>query len=95
MDIDLSKIRRFGMVLIVLGFIVIITACHGTKVTGKYNNPYTLSQVKDMMAYHGALIARFDGNQWWFLSGNRWIKLENDGAYRFAFFSSRGKSSEL
>ncbi|MBW2097335.1 MAG: hypothetical protein JRG77_00725 [Deltaproteobacteria bacterium] len=45
-----------------------------------------------MLSYHGALVAKFDGNQWYFLSGNRWIKLENAGAYKYALLSSRHRA---
>lgn len=95
MDRNSLKIRKFCIVLIVVSLIALMTACQDTKVTGEYNNPYSLTQVRHMMAYHGALVAKFDGNQWWFLSGDRWIKLENAGAYKFALLSPRHKISRF
>lgn len=83
----------FIVVLISVVLISLFTACQDTQVKGEYNNPYTYDEVKAMLSYHGALIAKFDGNQWYFLSGNRWIKLENAGAGRYALLSSDSESS--
>jgi len=42
-----------------------------------------------MMSYHGALVARFDGKQWWFLAGKRWVKLEAGGAHEYALLAEK------
>ena len=83
------------MVLIIAGFLFLFPACKDAKVTKKYDNPYTPDEVKTMLSYHGALVAKFDGNQWYFLSGDRWIKIENAGAYKYALLSSKNKASKF
>ncbi len=87
--------HRFNIVLIMVCFVIIMTACQDSQVNGEYNNPYSKAQIQRMMAYHGSLVAKFDGKQWWFLSGDRWIKIENAGAYEFALLSSQNNISEL
>lgn len=42
--------------------------------------PFTIIQVENMMRYHGATIARFDGKNWWFLKGKNWINITNGNA---------------
>ena len=64
-----------------------------SQVGGEYNNPYTKAEIKSMLKYHGALVARFDGKQWYFLSGRRWIKIENGGARKFAMAEKKQMSS--
>jgi hypothetical protein len=90
-----NYIRRLSMVLTIAGFIFLFTACQDAQVKGEYDNPYTSDEVKTMLSYHGALVAKFDGNQWYFLSGDRWIKLENAGAYKYALLSSRHRASKF
>ncbi|MBW1927286.1 MAG: hypothetical protein JRI35_08880 [Deltaproteobacteria bacterium] len=91
-NINGNYLRRMSPVLIVASFIFLFSACQDAQVKGKYDNPYTSDEVKTMLSYHGALVAKFDGNQWYFLSGNRWIKLENAGAYKYALLSSRHRA---
>jgi hypothetical protein len=86
---------RLSAVIITVGLLFLFTACQDTQVTGEYDNPYTPDEVKTMLSYHGALVAKFDGNQWYFLSGDRWIKLENAGAYKYALLSSRHRASKF
>ncbi len=45
---------------------------------------YSLAQIKKMMRYHGALVAKYDGTHWRFLSGNYWLKLDNAKAIEYA-----------
>ncbi|MDA8162380.1 MAG: hypothetical protein M0022_05675 [Desulfobacteraceae bacterium] len=40
-----------------------------------------------MMAYHGALVARFCGGHWWALSKGGWVRIESGGAYNYALLS--------
>jgi hypothetical protein len=82
------RARQIAAVVLLAAVLVIAGGCQDTAVQGEYKNPYTLSEVQRMLAYHGARVARFDGHQWWFLSGGRWIRLENAGAYGYTMFSS-------
>ncbi len=81
--------RRVALVLVAASLLILVAACQDPRVSGDYRNPYTPEQVTRMMSYHGALVARFDGRQWWFLSGKRWIKLDNAKALDFALAASR------
>ncbi len=83
--------HRLALALVAAGLLLFMAACQDPQVLGDYSNPYTPEQVAKMMSYHGALVARFDGKQWWFLSGNRWIRLDNAKALDFALASSRDK----
>ncbi len=97
---DINKItlffRRISVLLALLCMVFALSACEtpDSRVGGKYNNPYTKAQIERMLRYHGALVAKFDKGQWYFLSGHRWIKIENGGAKRFALMgrSSKGQS---
>ena len=94
----LEAVRRAvvpAMAYLIAGFFAFVAVCQDTQVRGKYKNPYTPGEVQRMMAYHGALVARFDGKQWWFLSSDRWFRLENAGAQEFAFLSSGHKTSKF
>ncbi|NDY42395.1 hypothetical protein G3N55_06005 [Dissulfurirhabdus thermomarina] len=82
-------LHRRAVVLALAGVTVVIALLlwpgyQDGVVKGNYHNPYTPQEVRRMMAYHGALVARFDGRQWWFLSGGRWVRLENYGAQEYA-----------
>jgi hypothetical protein len=81
--------RRIGATLLLTALVFLMAACQDAQVAGEYHNPYSAKEVRTMMAYHGALVARFDGHQWWFLSGDQWIRIENAGAREFALLSSR------
>lgn len=93
-NIYVNYLHRLSAVLIISG-LLLFTACQDAQVKGEYDNPYTLDEVKTMLSYHGALVAKFDDNQWYFLSGDRWIKLENAGAYKYALLSSRHRASKF
>jgi hypothetical protein len=94
-NIYVNYIRRLSAVLFIASLLFLFMACQDTQVKGAYDNPYTPDEVKTMLSYHGALIAKFDGNQWWFLSGDRWIKLENAGAYKYALLFSGHRASKF
>jgi len=94
-NIYVNYLRRLSVVLIIASLFFLLTACQDTQVTGEYDNPYTLDEVKTMLSYHGALVAKFDGHKWYFLSGDRWIKIENAGAYKYALLSSRHRASKF
>ncbi|MBW1965671.1 MAG: hypothetical protein JRI40_10770 [Deltaproteobacteria bacterium] len=94
-NIYVNYLLRLSVVLIIASFLFLFTACQDAQVTGEYDNPYTTDEVKTMLSYHGALVAKFDGRQWYFLSGDRWIKLENAGAYKYALLFSKHRSSKF
>jgi hypothetical protein len=94
-NIYVNYLRRLSVVLIIVGLLFLFPACQDAQVTGEYDNTYTPDEVKTMLSYHGALVAKFDGNQWYFFSGDRWIKLENAGAYKCALLSSRHSASKF
>jgi len=89
LHIETVVARRIAVAMLLGCCLLFMTACQDAQVKGEYSNPYTLTQVKQMMAYHGALVARFDGKQWWFLSGKRWVKLEAGGAHEYALLAER------
>ena len=86
--------RRFLLVVTLVGVIVLASGCQKHLVQGKAYNPYTPIQVKRMMEYHGALVAKFDGRQWWFLAGRHWIRLESAGAYKYALLADSKNHSD-
>lgn len=93
-----KKINSLGvLVAVTLLFLLLLSGCQDTKVGVRddYKNPYTIDEVRRMMAYHGAQVAKFDGKQWWFLSGRRWVKLENDGAQAYALLNSGSSKSHV
>jgi len=72
-----------------------MTACQDAQVKGDYRNPYTPAEVRRMMNFHGSLVAKFDGRQWWFLSGDRWLRIENAGAHEVALLLEKRGSSPI
>ena len=94
----ITSFSRFFLILVLFGIMLSLSACNtpDSEVGGKYTNPYTKAQIDKMLRYHGALVAKFDKGQWYFLSGHRWIKIENGGAKRFALAShNSGSKSQL
>lgn len=83
----INKLFRLLVPLALLIIILFLSGCEENKATGKYNDPYTKDEITRMMAYHGALAARFDGQQWWCLIGRRWVRIENGGAGRMVVMS--------
>jgi hypothetical protein len=94
-NIYVNYLRCLRVILLIAGLLFFFTSCKDAQVTGEYNNPYTPDEVKTMLSYHGALVAKFEDNQWYFLSGDRWIKLENAQAYKYALLSSRHRASKF
>ena len=85
-----AQIKKSQKLLLVVALIAVLAMANGCQkhvVKGDVYSPYTPTQVKKMMEYHGALVAKFDGRQWWFLAGRRWIRIENAGAYRYVMLS--------
>ncbi len=79
-----EKIRLFLLALVCASCLIVVVGCNDAQVEGDYSNPYSFAQVQAMMTYHGALVAKFDGRQWWFLHGRRWIPIEAGGAREYA-----------
>ncbi len=79
-------LKRFVFISVLIGSLAGLTACNtdDSPVQGTYDNPYTKAEIEKMLRYHGALVAKFDNGQWYFLSGRRWVKIENGGARQFA-----------
>ena len=80
---------------ILLSCFLFLTGCKDAKTQGDYIHKYSKEEIKIMMRYHGALVARFDGKQWWCLQGKRWIKIDSARAARFARLQIKKKSSKL
>ncbi len=78
------ELYRIFLALALASCLIVMVGCQDVQVEGGSDNPYTLAQVEAMMGYHGALVARFDGKQWWFLRGRRWIPIEAGGAREYA-----------
>ncbi len=85
-NIIIKILRKFLIPAAVSVLLLGLSACNtpDSKVEGSYNNPYSKAEIQKMLRYHGALVAKFDKGQWYFLSGRRWIKIENGGARQFA-----------
>jgi len=85
----ITSLSRIFLIVSLLCMLSSLSACNtpDSEVEGSYNNPYTKAEIEKMLQYHGALVAKFDKGQWYFLSGHRWIKIENGGAKRFALAS--------
>jgi len=93
-DMNTKNIRIAGTALIITTLAVGIVSCSAwyldsrfqvTRINAGNDVPFTFSQIKTMMRYHGAIVARFDGTTWWFLKNGKWIALTNDGALSYAF----------
>ena len=78
-----------------LSCLLFLTGCQDAKTQGDYVNKYSKEEIKLMMRYHGALVAKFDGKQWWCLQGKRWIRIDSARAAQFAKLQLHKKTSEL
>lgn len=74
-----SSIQKWILLLIIaLTAGLVFAAARPDGVTsGTYCNPYSVEQVKKMMRFHGTLTAKFDGQAWWYKSGEHWLRLDN------------------
>ncbi|MBA2849733.1 hypothetical protein HNQ76_002135 [Thermosulfuriphilus ammonigenes] len=63
-------------------FFWVLSSSGKTPIKGDYHNPYSLEDVKRLMNFHGALVARYDGGRWYFLSGRRWYRLDSPFALK-------------
>ncbi|GEM_PF-1042968 len=84
---QINRTQRLVLVFALIAILAMANGCQKHLVKGDAYSPYTPIQVKKMMEYHGALVAKFDGKQWWFLAGRRWIRIENAGAYKYVMLS--------
>ncbi len=80
----LKSLKNCACLCLLLGCLVLLSGCKDTKVKGSYVPQYSKEEIKLMMHYHGALVARFDGKQWWCLQGKRWIRVNSAHADKFA-----------
>ncbi len=64
--------------------LLFLSACQEAKITQGFDNKYSKKEIELMMQYHGALVAKYDGKQWWCLQGKRWIKIDSANAAKFA-----------
>ena len=80
---------------VMLSCFLFLTGCQDAKTQGDYVNKYSKEEIKLMMRYHGALVARFDGKQWWCLQGKRWIRIDSARAAQFAKLQLLKKTSKL
>ncbi|WP_456431338.1 hypothetical protein [Thermosulfuriphilus sp.] len=84
------------IVSVVPGLVFVLFSCGRTPVKGDYHNPYSLEDVKRLMDFHGALVARYDDGRWYFLSGRRWYRLDSPFALKeCACLSSRESDQYL
>ena len=52
--------------------------------TSQEISPVRVEEVKILMKYHGAYIAKYEDQQWYFLGkGGRWLPLKTKGACRY------------
>lgn len=87
--------KRFWALWVLLSCLLFLTGCKDARTRGNYIHEYSKAEIKLMMRYHGALVARFDGNQWWCLQGRKWIRINSAKADRFARLQLKKKSSKL
>jgi hypothetical protein len=87
------SLKKYLWIAMLALFSILMVACKDAQVNGEGKNPYTVEEVRRMMAYHGALAARFDGGQWWALAKGGWVRIESGGAYRYALLS-RGQETD-
>ncbi|MGB9713171.1 MAG: hypothetical protein ACP5SG_02815 [Dissulfurimicrobium sp.] len=85
LNLDRMSVVRFFWIIFVILSSALMVACKDARVNGMAKNPYTIEEVRRMMAYHGALAAKFDGGQWWALAKGGWVRIESGGAYKYAF----------
>ena len=81
------KNLRKGMIILWLFCMTILflTGCKEEIVyKGSLPSKYSKEEIELMMKYHGSLIAKFDGKQWWCLQGRHWIKIDSANAAHFA-----------
>jgi len=83
---------RLGKILGAVTLASILSACSEYHADGEYENPYSVEEIRAMMAFHGAQAARFDKNRWRVLVKGRWIPIENARAYEI-LASSRDKDA--
>lgn len=76
-------------------FSILLVACKDAQVNSQGERLYTVEEVRRMMAYHGALAARFDDGQWWALVKGGWVRIESGGAYHYALLSGGLETDRL
>ncbi len=78
--------RTFKKVLLWLAVacLLFLFGCQEGKITQGFDKKYSKKEIELMLQYHGSLVARFDGKQWWCLQGKRWIKIDSANAAKFA-----------
>ena len=64
--------------------LLFLFGCQEAKITQGFDQKYSKKEIELMLQYHGSLVARYDGKQWWCLQGKRWIKIDSANAAKFA-----------
>ena len=82
-----SKYNKYFWIPVLVFLSILISACKDAQVNDGVKSSYTVEEVRKMMAYHGALVARFCGGHWWALSKGGWVRIESGGAYNYALLS--------
>ncbi len=90
-----DKIFKYLSFWVIFMCLLLLTGCKDARIQGDYIQKYSKEEIKLMMRYHGALVAKFDGKQWWCLQGKRWIRIDSARAAKFAQLKLRKRSSNL
>ncbi|RUM87294.1 MAG: hypothetical protein DSZ23_06055 [Thermodesulfatator sp.] len=80
---------------VLLSCLLFLTGCKDAATKGNYVHKYSKDEIRLMMRYHGALVARYDGKQWWCLQGKRWIKIDSARAAGYARLQLKKTSRRL
>ena len=88
--------KRFLPIWLFFMSLIFLSGCQETKVNQGFQNNYSKKEIELMMKYHGSLVAKFDGKEWWCLQGKRWIRVNSARAARFAHLRlSTGSNKSL
>ncbi len=75
---------RYVPLWLLASCLLFLFGCQEARIDQGFDQKYSKKEIEFMLQYHGALVARFDGKQWWCLQGKRWIKIDSANAAKFA-----------